>query len=83
MADRIYSPELHLDKTNASDTEAQFSDFCNAFQTDLFYPKFMIIAIFFILTKYLFSFLDGDFPILPLAVFIILNLLYLLKCVVM
>ena len=79
----ILFPELRLDTTNASDTEAPFSDFYNAFQTDLFYPKFMIIAIFSILTKYLFSFLDGDFPVLPLAVFTFLNLLYVQECLAM
>ena len=47
MVNRIYPPELQLNKANTSDTEAPFFSF--AFQTDLFHLKFMISAMTLIL----------------------------------
>ena len=50
MVNRIYPPELQLDKANASDTEAPFFWICiYLFQTDLFHLKFMISAMTLIL----------------------------------
>ena len=44
MVNRIYPPELHLNKANTSDTEAPW--ICiYLFQADLFYPKFMISSM--------------------------------------
>ena len=44
MVNRIYPPELQLNKANTSDTEAPFLDL-HLFQTDLFHLKFMISAM--------------------------------------
>ena len=49
MVNRIYPPELQLNKTNTSDTEAPFSEGIYLFQTDLFHLKFMISAMILIL----------------------------------
>ena len=46
MVNRIYPPELQLNKANTSDNEAPFLDL---FQTDLFHLKFMISAMTLIL----------------------------------
>ena len=47
---RIYPPELQLNKANTSDTEAPFLDLhFFLFQTDLFHLKFMISAMTLIL----------------------------------
>ena len=40
MVNRIYQPELQLNKANISDTEAPFLDLQYLFQTDLFHLKF-------------------------------------------
>ena len=45
MVDRIYPPELHLNKANTSDTEAPFLDLHLSVSTDLFHLKFMISAM--------------------------------------
>ena len=49
MVNRIYPPELQLNKANNSDTEAPFLDLICLFQTDLFHLKFMISAMTLIL----------------------------------
>ena len=49
MVNRIYPPELQLNKANTSDTEAPFLDLHYLFQTDLFHLKFMISAMTLIL----------------------------------
>ena len=50
MVNRIYPPELQLNKANTSDTEALFFWICiYLFQTDLFHLKFMISAMTLIL----------------------------------
>ena len=76
---RIYPPELQLNKANTSDTEAPFLDLhlsiSNGFVSSKIYDKrddfdFDIVN---------FSFLDG----LPLTGFIFLNLFGLLECLVM
>ena len=54
MVNRIFPPELQLNKANTSDTETLF--------LDLFHLKFMISAITLILIIVNFPFLDGDVP---------------------
>ena len=50
MANRIYPPELQLNKANTADTEAPFLDLhLSIYQTDLFHLKFMISAMTLIL----------------------------------
>ena len=49
MVNRIYPPELQLNKANTSDTEAAFWICIYLFQTDLFHLKIMISAMTFIL----------------------------------
>ena len=49
MVNRIYPPELQLNKTNTSDSEASFWICIYLFQTDLFHLKFMINAMTLIL----------------------------------
>ena len=81
MVNRIYPPELQLNKANTSDTEAPFFDLhlsiSNGFVSSKIYDKrddfdFDIVT-FDIVT----------FPILPLTGFIFLNLFGLLECLVM
>ena len=83
MVNRIYPPELQLNKANTSDTEAPFLDlhlsFSNGFVSSKIYDKrddfdFDIVN---------FPFLDGDVPVLPLTGFTFLNLFGLLECLVM
>ena len=49
MVNRIYPPELQLNKANTADTEAPFWICIYLFQTDLFHLKFMISAMTLIL----------------------------------
>ena len=42
MVSQIYPSELHLNKTNNSDTEATFLDLHLSISNDMFLPKFMI-----------------------------------------
>ena len=49
MVNRIYPPELQLNKVNTSDTEAPFWICIYLFQTDLFHLKIMISAMTLIL----------------------------------
>ena len=49
MVNRIYPPELQLNKANTSYTKAPFLDCFYLFQLDLFYLKFMISAMTLIL----------------------------------
>ena len=49
MVDRIYPPELQLNKANTSDTKAPFLDLRLSISTDLFHLKFMISAMTLIL----------------------------------
>ena len=62
MVNRIYPPELQLNKANTSDTEAHFWICIYLFQTDLFHLKFMISAMTFDFDIVNFPFLDGDVP---------------------
>ena len=50
MVGRIYPPELQLNKTNASDTEASFLDLHLSISNGLVSSKFMISATTLILT---------------------------------
>ena len=83
MVNRIYPPELQLNKANTSDTEAPFLHLhlfiSNGFVSSKIYDKrddfdFDIVN---------FPFLDGDVHLLPLTGFIFLNLLSWLECLVM
>ena len=83
MVNRIYPPELQLNKANTSDTEAPFLDLhlsiSNGFVSSKIYDKrddfdFDIVN---------FPFLGGDFPCLPLTGFTFLNLFGLLRYLVM
>ena len=49
MVNRIYPPELQLNKANTSDTEAPFWICFYLFQTDLFHLKFMISSMTLVL----------------------------------
>ena len=49
MVNRIYPPELQLDKANTSDSEAPFFGFAFIYFKDLFHLKFMISAMTLIL----------------------------------
>ena len=44
MVNRIYPPELQLNKANTSDTDSPVWICISLFQTDLFHLKFMISA---------------------------------------
>ena len=84
IVNRIYPPELQLNKANTSDTEAPFLDLhlsiSNGFVSSKIYDKrddfdFDIVN---------FPFLGMvTFPVLPLTGFIFLNLFGLLECLVM
>ena len=74
IVNRIYPPELQLNKANTSDTEAPFLDLhlsiSNGFVSSKIYDKrddfdFDIVN---------FPFLDGDVPVLPLIRFTFHNL---------
>ena len=79
----IYPPVLQLNKANASDTEAPFLDLrlsiSNGFVSSKIYDKhddFDFDTVNFL-------FWTGKFPVLPLTVFTLLNLLDLLECLFM
>ena len=83
MVNRIYPPELQLNKANTSDTEALFLDLhlsiSNGFVSSKIYDKrddfdFDIVN---------FPFWMVTFPVLPLTGFTFLNLFGLLECLVM
>ena len=83
MVNRIYPPELQLNKANTADTEAPFLDLhlsiSNGFVSSKIYDKrddfdFDIVN---------FPFLDGNVSVLPLTGFIFLNLFGLLEFLVM
>ena len=83
MVNRIYPPELQLNKANTSDTEAPFLDLhlsvSNGFVSSKIYDKrddfdFDIVN---------FPFLDGDVPRSTSHGFTFLNLFGLLECLVM
>ena len=80
MVNRIYPPELQLNKAYTSDAEALFWDL-HLFQTDLFHLKVMISARTFDIVN--FPFLDGDVPVSPHTGFSFLNLFGLPECLVM
>ena len=84
MVNRIYPPELQLNKANTSDTEATFLDLplsiLNGFVSSKIYDKrddFDFDIVFF------FHFWMVMFPLLPLTEFTFLNLFGLLECLVM
>ena len=65
IVNKIYPPELQLNKANTSDTEVPFWINISLFQMDSFPPKFMINAISFNFDIVNFPFLDGDVPYRP------------------
>ena len=81
MVNRIYPPELQLNKANTSDTKAPFLDLhlsiSNGFVSSKIYDKHddfdSDIINFWMVT----------FPVLPLTGFTFLNLFGFLECVVM
>ena len=83
MVNRIYQPELQLNKANTSDTEAPFLDLhlsiSNGFVSSKVYDK----RDDFDFDPVNFPFLMVTFPILPLTGFTFLNLSGLLECLVM
>ena len=70
MVNRIYPPELQLNKANTADTEAPFLDL------------HLCISNGFVSSK-IFHFWMVTFPVLHLTGFIFLNLFGLLECLVM
>ena len=78
MVNRIYPPELQLNKANTSDTEAPFLDLhlsiSNGFVSSKIYDK---------RDDFDFDFWRVTFPVLPLTGFTFLNLFGLLECLVM
>ena len=89
MVNRIYPPELQLNKAKTSDTEAPFLDLhlfiSNGFVTSKIYDKrddfdFDIVNFLF-LGWYLY--LLRGLPVLPLTGFTFLSLFGLLECLVM
>ena len=84
MVNRIYQPELQLNKANTSDTEAPFLDLhlsiSNGFVSSKIYDK----RADFDSDIVNFPVLDGDVPrSTSYGVFIFLNLFGLLECLVM
>ena len=80
MVNRIYPPELQLNKANTSDTETPFWDLhlsiSNGFVSSKIYDKrddfdFDIVNFWMV-----------TFPVLPLTGFTFLNLFGLLECLV-
>ena len=85
MVNRIYPPELQLNKANTSDTEAPFLNLhlsiSNGFVSSKIYDKrddfdFYIVNLHF-------HFWMVTFPVLPLTGFTFLSLFGLLECLVM
>ena len=80
MVNRIYPPELQLNKANTSDTETPFLDLhlsiSNGFVSYKIYDTRDFVTVNF-------PFLDVTFPVLPLTGFTFLNLFGLLECLVM
>ena len=83
MVNRIYPPELQLNKANTSDTEAPFLDLhlsiSNGFVSSKIYDK----RDDFDFDMQIFHFWMVTFPVLPLMGFIFLSLFGLLECLVM
>ena len=78
MVNRIYPPELQLNKANTSDIEAPFLDlhlsFSNGFVSSKIYDK---------RDDFDFDIVNFTFFVLPLTGFTFLNLFGLLECLVM
>ena len=62
MVNRIYPPELQLNKTNASDSEAPFLDLHSSISTGFVSSKIYDKHDDFDFDIVNFSFLEGDFP---------------------
>ena len=83
ILDRIYPPELQLNKANASDTEAPFWIYIFLFLVDLFYQKIYDKRDdLFLRSKFSFFWM-GTLPVIPLMRFTFFNLFNLLECLVM
>ena len=83
MVNRIYPPELQLNKANTSDTEAPFLDLHLSISYGFVSSKIYDKRDDFDFDIVNFPFLDGDVPVLPLTGFIFLSLFGLLECLVM
>ena len=83
MVNRIYPPELQLNKANTSDTEAPFLDLHLSISNGLVSSKLYDKLDDFDFDIVNFQFLDGDVPVLALTGFIFLILFDLLECLVM
>ena len=83
MVGRICPPELQLNKTNASDTEAPFLDLHLSISNWVFSSKIYDKRDDFDFDIVNFLFWTGTFPFLPLTVFTFLNIFDLLECLVM
>ena len=83
MDNRIYPPELQLNKSNTSDTEAPLLDLhlsiSNGFVSSKIYDK----RDYFDFDIVNFTFLDGDIPRSTLTGFTFLSLFGLLECLIM
>ena len=62
MVNRIYPPELQLNKANTSDTEAPFLDLHLSISNGFVSSKIYVSAMTLILIYLFFPFLDGDVP---------------------
>ena len=80
MVNRIYPPELQLNKANTSDTEAPFLDLHLSISNGLVSSKIYNKRDDFDFDIVNFPFLDGDVPRPPLTGFTFLNLFGLLEC---
>ena len=84
MVNRIYPPELQLNKANTSDTEAPFWDLHLSISNGYVSSKISDKRDDFDFDIVIFPFfLMVAFPALPLTGFIFLNLFGLLECLVM
>ena len=83
MANRIYPPELRLNKANTSDIEAPFLDLHLSISNGFVSSKIYVKRDDFAFDIVNFPFLDGDVPRSTLTGFIFLNLFGLLECLVM
>ena len=82
MVNRIYPPELQLNKANTSDTEAQFLDLHLSISTGFISSKIYDKRNDFDFDIVNFPFLE-TFPFLTLTGFIFLSLFGLRECLVM
>ena len=84
MVDQIYPTELHLNKTNSSDTKAPFLDLNSSITNGIVSSKIYDKRDDFNFEIANFLFLDGDVPRSPsYGIYIFLSIFVLLECVLM